>query len=63
MSTSTLVLNLSFVLLHSNEYDFSKRKIFIIDLFLLLGKCYIHQTKWSNLKPNFAHFQTAFKAY
>ncbi len=56
-----LVLYLSFVLLHSN--DFSKRKICIIDLFLLLGKCYIHQTEWSNLKPNFDHFQTAFKAY
>ncbi len=58
-----IVLNLSFVLLHSNEYDFSKRTIFIIDLFLQLGKFYIHQTKWSNLKPNFARFQTAFKAY
>ncbi len=29
--------------------------------FVQLGKFYIHQTKWSNLKPNFARFQTALK--
>ena len=45
-----LVLNLSSVLLHTNEFDFSKRKMYVIDLFLLLGKFNIHQTKWSNSK-------------
>jgi len=48
---------------HSNEYDFSKRENYIIDLFLLFGKLYIHQTKWSNSKPNFSNFKTAFKVY
>jgi len=42
------VLNLSNVLLHTNEFDFSIRKIYVIDLFLL--------SKWSNSKPNFALF-------
>lgn len=37
---------------------FPQGKCHIIDLVLLLGKCDIHQTKRSNLKPDFAHFQT-----
>jgi len=53
-----LVLNLSSVLLHM-----ILRKMFVIELFLLLGKCHIHQTKCSNSKPNFANFKTAFKMY
>lgn len=58
-----LNLSLSSVVLHFNEYDVSKGKMFLIDLFLLLGKFYIHQVKWSNSEPNFVHFQTAFKIY
>jgi len=36
--------------------------MYVTDLFLV-GKFNIHQSKWSNSKPNFAHFKTAFKMY
>jgi len=58
-----LVLNLSSVLLNTNDFEFPVRKMYVVDLFLLLGKFHIHQSKWSNSKPNFAHFKTAFKMY
>jgi len=37
--------------------------MYVIDLFLLLGTFFIHQTKWSNSNPNFAHFKSVFKMH
>jgi len=58
---------MSSVLLHTNDFDFPIRKMYrfenVIDMFLLLGKFHIPQSKWTNSKPNFDHFKTAFKMY
>lgn len=47
---------------HSNEKK-RHRKWYIINLLIILGKCHIHEDKFSNAKPSFIAFEKESKQY
>jgi len=51
------------VMLYFDFCGLSKKNIFVIQLFIILGKYHIHKCKWSNSQPCFKAFHFYFKLY